>query len=290
MSFVTPESLAASCAKSQERMIWLAKLPAAIDELVKRWSISAVGPPFDGEDVSCAWVAPVACADGKPAVLKIGMPHMEAEHEIAGLRLLDGEPTVRLLDFDEEQNAMLLERCVPGTSLRSMFQPDQDVVIAGLLKRFWRALPDDHEFRPLSTLVTFWTEETLADESRWYDREIVSEGLRALDYLSDSFSSNILLATDLHAGNVLASKREPWLVIDPKPFVGDPAYDATQHLLNCRSRLRTDGYATMRRFADLLEVDFDRMRQWTFARFAAEPRDEWDDDATELARAIGRGL
>ena len=27
----------------------------------------------------------------------------------------------------------------------------------------------------------------------------------------------------------------PWLVIDPKPFVGDPAYDATQHLFNCEA-------------------------------------------------------
>jgi len=34
---------------------------------------------------------------------------------------------------------------------------------------------------------------------------------------------NVLLATDLHAGNVLRSERQPWLVIDPKPFVGDPA-------------------------------------------------------------------
>ncbi|MHB1836702.1 MAG: aminoglycoside phosphotransferase family protein [Solirubrobacteraceae bacterium] len=31
--------------------------------------------------------------------------------------------------------------------------------------------------------------------------------------------------TDLHAENVLCSQREPWLVIDPKPYVGDPAYE-----------------------------------------------------------------
>ena len=32
----------------------------------------------------------------------------------------------------------------------------------------------------------------------------------------------VLLCTDLHAGNVLAAQRRPWLVIDPKPYVGDP--------------------------------------------------------------------
>ena len=268
--------------------MWLGHLPAVVDECAESWRISRIGSPFDGDDVRCSWVAPVTCADG-PAVLKIGMPHMEGEHEIAGLKLLAGEPTVQLLEYDEQHNAMLLERCEPGTSLRSMFQPDQDVVIAGLLKRFWRALQDDHEFRPLSTMIDFWTDETRAQESRWYDRQLVTDGLRAFEFLARSSDSNMLLATDLHAGNILSAKREPWLVIDPKPFAGDTTFDATQHLLNCRSRLRSDPIDTMRRFADLLEVDFDRVRLWAFARLAAEPRDDWDDERTELARRIGSG-
>src|SRR5215207_7784436 len=37
--------------------------------------------------------------------------------------------------------------------------------------------------------------------------------------LSRSAPTDVLLATDLHAGNVLRARREPWLVIDPKPFV-----------------------------------------------------------------------
>ena len=95
------------------------------------------------------------------------------------------------------------------------------------------------------------------------------------------------MATDLHAGNVLRARREPWLVIDPKPFVGDPAYDATQHLRNCDLRLRSDPDGTIRQFADLLGVDRERIRLWMFARAAAEPRDNWNDDARmTLARAI----
>jgi len=95
------------------------------------------------------------------------------------------------------------------------------------------------------------------------------------------------LPTDLHAGNVLRARREPWLVIDPKPFVGDPAYDATQHLRNCDVRLYSDPDETIRHFADLLGMDGDRIRLWMFARAAAEPRDNWNDDALmTLARAI----
>jgi streptomycin 6-kinase len=37
---------------------------------------------------------------------------------------------------------------------------------------------------------------------------------------------------------VLAAEREPWLVIDPKRYVGDAAYDVTQHAW--RTRLLND--------------------------------------------------
>ena len=211
---------------------------------------------------------------------------MEGDHEIAALRFLDGDPTVRILEWDEWSNAMLLEQCIPGTSLRDTFQPEQDVVIAGLLKRFWRTVDDPHRFRPLSEMTTHWIKESLKTKSMWYDSVLVNEGLFLLENLSASNVSNVLLATDLHAGNVLRAEREPWLVIDPKPFIGDRAFDATQHLLNCRSRLRLEPDATMRRMADLCEVDYDRLRLWTFARLAAEPRSNWDDDSTYLAKLI----
>ena len=98
----------------------------------------------------------------------------------------------------------------------------------------------------------------------------------------------VLLATDLHAGNVLRARREPWLAIDPKFFVGDPAYDLTQHLFNCEERLLADARGTIDRVADLAGVDRERVRLWTFARAAAEPREEWGQEETAaLARAIG---
>jgi len=97
----------------------------------------------------------------------------------------------------------------------------------------------------------------------------------------------VLLATDLHAGNVLQTAREPWLMIDPKPFIGDRAYDATQHLLNCLGRLRDDSRDTIERVADVLQVESERVRVWTFARLAAEPRDDWrEGDLLTLASRL----
>ena len=80
----------------------------------------------------------------------------------------------------------------------------------------------------------------------------------------------VLLATDLHAGNVLAASREPWLVIDPKPYVGDPAYDVLQHLLNHPARLTAARRGFVRRVADLAGLDADRVTAWLFARCVVE--------------------
>ena len=280
-----PEQLVETCHRMPERSAWLERLPCALHELQKRWSLS-LGVPFDCRDVSCAWVAPVKRADGTGAVLKLGMPHFEGAHEIQALRFWDGNPTVRLLEADVDLNAMLLEQCQPGSALREMPEREQDVIVAGLLRRIWSRPAPAHSFRPLSAMTAYWADETLAAVHKWSDAGLVQEGLRLFDELSRPSADDVLLATDLHAGNVLRAQREPWLVIDPKPFVGDRAYDATQHLFNCKDRILAAPDRTIRRFADLLGIDDERIPLWMFARSAAEPRDTWDDDSVALARLL----
>jgi hypothetical protein len=114
-----PEQLIANCRKMPERQIWLDSLPAVLEELTDRWSLR-IDAPYDHANVTCSWVAAVVRADGMQAVLKLGMPHMEGADEIHGLRFWNGEPTVRLLEADDDLGAMLLERCQPG--LHASFQ------------------------------------------------------------------------------------------------------------------------------------------------------------------------
>jgi streptomycin 6-kinase len=166
-------------------------------------------------------------------------------------------------------------------------EAEQDVVIANLLRRLWRPLPTLHRFRPLLALIEYWSNQTQAEVERWPDEGLVREGLRVFKELSYTTTTDVLLATDLHAGNVLRAEREPWLVIDPKPFVGDPAYDGTQHLFNCSVRLQSDPEKVIGRLADLLGVNYERLRLWTFARAAAEPREDWSNrEWMDMARAI----
>lgn len=277
MGLKVPARVSENARRTPAGAAWLDRLPEILRTVEARWSFT-VGDPFDHEGLTGGWVAPVTRKDGFPAVLKLANPHMEGEHEIHGLRFWDGDPTVRLLAADEESGAMLLERCFPGTALRSRSETEQDLVIAGLLKRLWRPPVAPHPFRPLSVMTKYWSDLTLADAENWPDAGLVREGLRLFEELPRTTTREVLLATDLHAGNVLQSERVPWLVIDPKPFVGDPAYDPTQHLFNCVERLRLDPSGMFHRMGDLLGVDHERIRLWTFARAAAEPRDDWHDE------------
>lgn len=286
MKLTIPQRLLTICSRTAERRAWLAQLPDVIHELAQRWLLE-LGQPFDGDEVSCSWVAPVRLPDGSTAILKLGMPHMEGRDELQSLRFWDGDPTVRLLQFDEGYNAMLLERCLPGTPLRTVPEPEQDAVIARLLRRLWRTPPEPHPFRPLAVMTAHWSAETLEAAAQWSDPGVVREGLRLFAELPESAPTQVLLATDLHAGNVLRAEREPWLVIDPKPFVGDPAYDATQHLFNCLERLSADPEGLIGRFGDLLGVDRERVRLWVFARAVAESHGEWQgDQMLALARRL----
>ena len=265
---IIPEWLMTAANRSPNGSAWLQGLPAAINDVTRRWSL-IVDSPID-EEASCSWVAPCRRKDGTRAVLKLGLPHMEASHEVDGLLFWDGNPTVFVMEKDAELNAMLLECCDPGTTLRMLPEVEQDEVIAGLLRRLWRAPPFPLPFRPLSEMIASWSEESRQQADKWPDKDLAEAGLRVYKELLDSTVEEVMLATDLHAGNVLRAQREPWLVIDPKPFYGDPAYDATQHLLNCKDRLRNDPSGTIARFTDLLGIGEERVRLWTFARLATE--------------------
>jgi streptomycin 6-kinase len=285
---ILPAQLVVNCQRTPERKIWLETLPQLLDKLVDLWSLRLEAPFEHGG--TCSWICPVVRADGTPVVLKLAMPHMEGEHETAGLRYWKGRSVVKLLEANEDSGAMLLERCLPGTTLREEPEPAQDVILAGILRRIWEPYTVKtglSEFRPLSVMIDFWCEETTAQKHLWPDGGLVDEGLRAMKELARPALTDVLLATDLHAGNVLRAEREPWLAIDPKPFAGDRAYDPVQHLMNCETRLHRDPAGVVERIAGLTEVDPERLRLWTFARAAADPRDDWTNTRwLDIARAL----
>jgi streptomycin 6-kinase len=263
-----------TAAGREGRQAWLATLPETIRYLGDSWSLR-LGKAFQPGG-NTAWVAPVV--RGKDdLVLKVLWRHPEAEHEADALQLWAGNGAVRLHCsemVDSHTIALLIERCRPGRSLRAAPEIEQDSVLAGLLHRLWIEPPAGHRFRSLKSMCDMWAddlEEEIATEESCLNPGFARDGVALLRGLPASAEREVLLCTDLHADNVLAAEREPWLVIDPKPYVGDPTYDAVQHLLNCEERLHDDPRRLALRMADLLEVDPDRLLSWLFARCALDP-------------------
>ncbi len=257
-----------------ERLHWLAALPDQVAEIASGWSLELADPLVPGGQ--SAWVAPARNQAGEALVLKVGWRHWEAEHEADALRLWDGDGAVRCLATRSLEGtiALLLERCRPGRQLIRLPEPAQDVVLAHLLRRLWQhEPPTGHPFDSLEGMCDRWADSfELAFETdrRGLDPGLARAGIETLRRLPATAGRSVLLCTDLHAANVLSAQREPWLVIDPKPFVGDPAYDAVQHMLNCEQRLATDPARLSRRMAELLGVDPERVRLWLFARCVQE--------------------
>lgn len=279
-SFPLPRTLAESVDRngSPERRQWLQELPRIVGALVDRWSLT-VGAPFQpGGEVS--WVAPAQDAAGRDLVLKVGWTHDEGIHEADGLRAWNGHGAVAVVEThaDGPTSALLLERCRPGTTLmESRAEPEQDEVVAGLLRRLWHEPASGHPFRPLVAMCDYWAAEfdvDLADEPHALDPGLARAGMELFRGLPRDDVPQRLLVTDLHAGNVLAARREPWLLIDPKPYVGDPAYDVLQHMLNCEERLLADPHGLARRMAELAGLDAERVQLWLFARAVQECVDQ----------------
>lgn len=258
---------------------WATSLPRIVDELARRWSLE-VGRPFQPGGTA-SWVAPARNAAGDHVVLKVGWPHSEARDEAAGLRVWDGAGTVRLVDATTvgATAALLLEACQPGNALSGHGSPpEQDAIVAGLLHRLWIDPPAGHLFRTLASMCHWWADEfeakyAAAEPARRVDPGLAREGIAAFHSLPDSAPCSVLLSTDLHPDNVLAATREPWLVIDPKPYVGDPTYDPLQHMLNFPDRLVADPLGFIGRMAGLLDLNRERLREWAFARCVQESID-----------------
>jgi streptomycin 6-kinase len=291
-TFPVPRYLAETASREDGLSEWIAGLPGIVAGLADRWSL-AVGEPFQPGG-QCSWTAPATGPGSAELVLKVGFrfPGGEERDEAAGLRIWDGNGAVRLHAAGESESgyALLIERCVPGTPLGQVLpEPEQDLVVAGLLRRLWAQPHAGYEFRPLAQMCQAWADEFEAEYAAAaaagrIDPGLARDGIALFRELPATADRQVLLCTDLHGDNVLAARREPWLVIDPKPYVGDPAYDVLQHMLNCEHRLAADPTALAARMAGLAGVDAARVRQWLFARAVQE------SPCSPLMRQVARRL
>jgi streptomycin 6-kinase len=258
---------------------WLAGLPGIVAECGEQWSLDLEEPV----DTPHSLVVPAG-----DAVLKVNAPsHFEADHEPDALARWDGGGAVRLLARDDGKRAFLCERCRPGTTLWDT-SVDESAVVAPLLARLSIQSQGRHPFRLLADEADRWADELPK-------RNELSGGVLEaplVDYALDVFrtvdrGAAYLANQDLHGANILSAEREPWLVIDPKPLVGEPELDAVGLLRNAVWRGQS-----LSRWLDTLTslgLDRQRLRGWGVAHELAwgwQREGGWSERSVGAARAI----
>ncbi len=285
-----------------EGAAWLDALPALLEEAAARWGLR-VGAPF--EPFSYNYVAPAVRAGGETAVLKAGVPGAELQNEIAALRHYDGRGAVRLLEADAGKGLLLLERVAPGTPLEELDDDEEATRIAvSVMQRLWRPPPAGHEFPTVGDwLRGFDRHRARCDggpgpfPARLFDHAAVLAG----ELLATS-AAPVVLHGDLHHWNILRGEREPWLAIDPKGVIGEPAYEGGALLRNPTpdylqwagiDRIMTRRVAIL---AETLGFERERVAGWGFAQavlsacWSYEDHGAGWDPAIACAEILGRIL
>ncbi|MER6467735.1 aminoglycoside phosphotransferase family protein [Streptomyces collinus] len=253
---------------------WLARLPGTAERAVARRELTVERVQVPGGRSSL--VVLVRRADGTPAVLKLAPARARPESERAALAHWAGLGAVQLLESDDEDTAdgaLLLERLHPDVSVRSLPEAKALLEAAGTLRRLWVEPPGHHTFETVAERTGRQAEAMRAGALTEPEAApLVEAALTARADLLAAPPDHRLLHGTFRQSKVLAGDRMPWLAVGPDPVVGESAFDLARLV---RDRVEDliaapSGPSTTRRrikrLAESLEVDQDRLRGWTLFR------------------------
>ncbi|MFF7525637.1 aminoglycoside phosphotransferase family protein [Streptomyces pseudovenezuelae] len=269
MAFEPPQRLVRALDESvPDADDWVDKLPDTAGQAVAQRELSVERVQVPGGRSSL--VVLVRRSDGTPAVLKLAPPRARPESERAALAHWDGRGAVQLLEPFGAEGVLLLERLHPDVSVRSLPEAKALLEAAGTLRRLWVEPPGDHVFETVAERTG-----RQAEAMRGASAEVaalVSAALDARESLLAAPPERRLLHGTFRQSKVLSGARAPWLAVGPDPVVGECAFDLARLV---RDRVEdliasSSGAATTRRrikrLAESLEVDQERLRGWTLFR------------------------
>ncbi|MFG3235204.1 aminoglycoside phosphotransferase family protein [Streptomyces antibioticus] len=251
---------------------WLEKLPESVRQAVALGGLSVERTQMPGGRSSL--VVLVRRADGTPAVLKLAPPRFRPEAERAALAHWGGLGAVALLDGPVTEGVLLLERLHPDVSVRSLPEAKALLEAAGTLRRLWVEPPDGAGADVFESVAerTGRQAEAMRASADAPVRALVDAALSARQELLAAPPERRLLHGTFRQSKVLAGERMPWLAVGPDPVVGECAFDLARLV---RDRVEDliaspSGAAITRRrvrkLADSLELDQERVRGWTLFR------------------------
>ena len=250
---------------------WLGTLADLQGKMALRWSLSDIHPIHD---LSYNYLAFATTSNNTPVVLKLGVPHPELEAEIQALRVFNGSGSVRLLESDPSQGALLLERIFPGDNLLSIQDNQESTRIASsVMRKIWKPAPSNLNF-PTATKWCQGFQRYLDKYSSdcYLSLDLIRNAANLSKDLLSSSQNQLLLHGDLHHKNILLGENKTWIAIDPQGVLGEEAFEVGALLLNPAPEiihwpdLKEVQMRRLRVLEETLSIDRERLASWSFVR------------------------
>ena len=208
--------------KGQE---WLNKLEKTVQHAVDKWQLECCRAV---DNLSFNYVCTAESPFFGPVILKIGVLKNEVFQEYSALNILNKDITCSCYDYDRANNALLLQRIVPGENLFSLKNPDEQIQAGCRLLK-------EMTSKPVS-LKGFPHYRELISKAYSSAREIIPAfAEEAAGYFEDIDKLNRpdrILHGDFHHQNILKDETGKWLLIDPKGVVGKQPMECGRFIMN----------------------------------------------------------
>ncbi len=242
---------------------WLSNLSELIAQIAMQHGLTHLKPV---KNLSYNYVLS-GFQNSQPIILKLGLDIDGLKREAFALKSVAGFGVVNVLM--ENDGMLLLERAVPGVSLKSYFsEKDIDAVhiTCDCLKRLHQApIPRDHGLPQIKDWLL------VLDQDFNIPIHYLLKARQLRDKLLATSSPHVLLHGDLHHDNITQNGND-WIVIDPKGVIGEPAYEVAAFVRNPIPQLLAhhDALGIINRritqFAETLKIPADRIVDWCYVQ------------------------
>jgi len=248
---------------------WLDALPDLIAELTARWDLLVTGVAKDGD----AFGITIPARRGEDRVLmRLSYPDGWFVDQTVALQTWNGNGAVRLLEH-EPRGAHLRASPDPGTPL-SMERNQMRAVrlAADALRALWIEPPDG--LQTVTAEVRAWVGEMPARfESAHspFERTLLHDAEQLFRAYMPTQTTKVLLHGDARI-DAFVMDGDHAIALDPKPLVGEPAFDAGSLLRDRPAEIAADAAAgrqllqsRLEQLTDLLDLSASRVKGWAFA-------------------------
>ena len=242
---------------------WFFNLPNLTSEIAKKYKLTHLKPV---NNLTYNYVLS-GFQGSQPVILKLSLDIDGLKREACALKAFAGFRVVTVCA--EDDGMLLLERAVPGGSLKTYF-PEQDhaamLITCDCVKRLHQApIPNDHSFPSIEDWLL------ALDKDIYMPSQYLQKARKLRDELMATSATSVLLHGDLHHDNIIKNGND-WVVIDPKGVIGEPAFEVAAFIRNPIPQLfsHDDVKSIIERriaqFSERLKLPAHRIRDWCYVQ------------------------